>query len=280
MTDPRRLKDEYAGDLQGQLLRSVDADAPRRDAHGRTLVALGFGSAALGIPAATTATAAAKVGASVTMTMVVKWVGIGIGAAVIAAGTVYEAPKLAGRVPSGVTPREQVSTAAPIALDDHKPASPREPIAPAVNDNGNDGNRITAPSPGSPQGDAISNPKRTPRAVPNAAQKDIANPSPASELVESEPPGLSREVAMLDTARQSVSSDPVGTLRVLDDYANQFPHGNLAPEALVLRIEALVRSGQRSAAEKLAREYLARNPGSPHARKIATLLGGSANAAP
>ena len=85
---------------------------------------------------------------------------------------------------------------------------------------------------------------------------------------------------MLDTARQSVSSDPGGTLRVLDDYTNQFPHGNLAPEALVLRIEALVRSGQRSAAEKLAREYLSRNPGSPHARKIATLLGGSANASP
>src|SRR6516165_2470640 len=103
MTDPRRLKDEYAGDLQGQLLRSVDGDAPRRDARGRTLVALGFGSAALGIPAATTATAAAKVAAGVTMTMVVKWVGIGIGAAVIAAGAVYEAPKLVGHEHSAAT---------------------------------------------------------------------------------------------------------------------------------------------------------------------------------
>ena len=109
MTDPRRLKDEYAGDLQGQLLRSVDGDAPRRDARGRTLVALGFGGAALGIPAATTATAATKVGASVTVTMIVKWMGIGVGAAVIAAGTVYEAPKLVGREHSAVTPVEQAT---------------------------------------------------------------------------------------------------------------------------------------------------------------------------
>ncbi len=89
-----------------------------------------------------------------------------------------------------------------------------------------------------------------------------------------EPPGLSQEVAFLDAARQMVGTNPAGTLRALDDYQSQFPHGDLAPEALVLRIEALVRSGQRPAADELAREYLARNPGSPHARKIRALLGG------
>jgi outer membrane protein assembly factor BamD (BamD/ComL family) len=80
-------------------------------------------------------------------------------------------------------------------------------------------------------------------------------------------------VATLDAARQMVSTNPVGALRALDEYQSQFPHGDLAPEALVLRIEALVRSDQRAAADKLARENLARNPGSPHARKIRTLLG-------
>ena len=78
---------------------------------------------------------------------------------------------------------------------------------------------------------------------------------------------------MLDSARQMVGTNPAGTLRALDDYQTQFPHGDLAPEALVLRIEALVRSGQQGAADKLGRDYLARNPGSPHAHKIRTLLG-------
>jgi len=49
--------------------------------------------------------------------------------------------------------------------------------------------------------------------------------------------------------------------------------GDLAPEALVLRIEALARTGERDAAEDLARDYLAKNPSSPHAERIRTLLG-------
>jgi hypothetical protein len=276
MTDPQRLKDEYAGDLQGQLLRSVASDAPRRTAHQRTLVALGFGGAALGIPSATTAAAATKVGAAATFAVIAKWVGIGMATAVVAAGAAYEAPRLMGRGESSVAaPIDQAPGRLPVGEVNRAPApSPLQASESSHAENAlADENPVGIPAAG------VSPPPapRLPRSVPTAARDTNTDPPSPSPRVEApEPPGLSREVAMLDSARQMVSTNPAGTLRALDDYQSQFPHGDLAPEALVLRIEALVRSGQQPRADKLAREYLERNPGSPHARKIRTLLGGPA----
>jgi hypothetical protein len=271
MTDPRRLKEEHAGELQGRLLRSVASDAPRRTAHHRTLVALGFGGAVLGIPAATTAAAATKVSAAVTIAVIAKWVGIGVATAVIAVGAVYEAPRLAGRDRSSVAaPIDQAPAPSPVGVVDRGPASPPTQGGSSVTENAptSDENHPGVPSA---NGSAAPHPPRPLAPVARDTSVDSTSAPPRVDVPE--PPGLSREVAMLDAARQMVSTNPIGTLRALDDYQSQFPHGDLAPEALVLRIEALVRSGQQPAADKLAREYLARNPGSPHARKIRTLLG-------
>jgi len=62
---------------------------------------------------------------------------------------------------------------------------------------------------------------------------------------------------------------------LLDQYVGRFPSGELRPEALVLRIDALVRSERRQAAEALANDYLSRYPRSPHAKRIRTLMGWS-----
>jgi hypothetical protein len=265
MTDPQRLKDEYAGDLHGQLLHSVDADAPRGDARHRTLVALGLGSATLGVPAATTAAAATKVGTSVTVVAVAKWVGVGVGAALLTTGAVQQGSRMLERhqAPAIVAPAEQKAPSTSIA-----PAVPAQTSASPLAD---------APDTAAlPSTAPTVSPSRTVRAAPSTVKDVAADPTPAAQPIDApEPAGLSREVAMLDTARQMVSRDPAGTLQTLDDYEKQFPHGDLAPEALVLRIEALVRSGQRPVAQRLGNDYLARNPGSPHARKIASLIGGS-----
>jgi len=268
MTDPQRLKDEYAGDLQGELLRSVADDAPRRNAHHRTLVALGFGGAALGIPTATTAAAATKVGSVVTFALVAKWLGIGIGAAVVGMGAVYEAPRLMGHgTSSNATPVQQVPVAVPVETVVQSPTPAPVPSSESVLPPTVDNAPLAA--------------RHVPRSV-QAAAKDtkVDSNSPPTPVEAPEPPGLAHEVAMLDTARQMVSTNPAGTLRALDDYQSQFPHGDLAPEALVLRIEALVRSGQQASANKLASDYLARNPGSPHARKIRALLGAAVGDSP
>jgi hypothetical protein len=81
------------------------------------------------------------------------------------------------------------------------------------------------------------------------------------------------ELAILDGARSAVAGgDAPRALSILDDYASRFPRGAMGPEATVLRIEALVVAGDHSAAERAARSFLQRNPQSPYARRIETLL--------
>ena len=47
----------------------------------------------------------------------------------------------------------------------------------------------------------------------------------------------------------------------------------MGPEATVLRVEALVRAGDRSAAARVGNAFLAGNPQSPYATRIRSLLG-------
>jgi outer membrane protein assembly factor BamD (BamD/ComL family) len=84
---------------------------------------------------------------------------------------------------------------------------------------------------------------------------------------------LDQEVAALDAAPQLAARDPVGALKALDEYRRRFPRGDLAPEAAVLRIQALEGAGQHDAAERMARDFLAHDPDSPHAKKIRTMFG-------
>jgi outer membrane protein assembly factor BamD (BamD/ComL family) len=89
---------------------------------------------------------------------------------------------------------------------------------------------------------------------------------------------LAEEVAALDRVRRLAAADPEQALRLLDEYDQRFPGGDLAPEALVLRIEALVRGGERARAETLARSFLSNHPRSPHAKRIRTIVGWSDDA--
>jgi outer membrane protein assembly factor BamD (BamD/ComL family) len=59
-------------------------------------------------------------------------------------------------------------------------------------------------------------------------------------------------------------------LEELDDYFARFPDARLRQEATVLRVEALLASGQREQAEALARPFLAEN--SAYASRLRQLL--------
>jgi hypothetical protein len=85
--------------------------------------------------------------------------------------------------------------------------------------------------------------------------------------------GAADEVATLDQARTVLGhGDPARALSILDEYARRFPRGALAPEAAVLRIEALVAAGDRAAATRAAQSFLRANPSSPYAQRIESLL--------
>jgi hypothetical protein len=87
---------------------------------------------------------------------------------------------------------------------------------------------------------------------------------------------LPAELALLEQARSAVAGgDPARSLSVLDRYAERFPQGSMMPEAMMIRIEALLKAGDRSAATRSAAAFLASDPGSPYAARVRSLLGTS-----
>ena len=82
------------------------------------------------------------------------------------------------------------------------------------------------------------------------------------------------ELASLQQARVAIAEDdPARALSVLDAYVARFPQGSMVQEATVLRIEALVRAGDRPAAQRAADAFLQAHPENPYVDRIRTLLG-------
>ncbi|MEJ7730213.1 MAG: tetratricopeptide repeat protein [Polyangiaceae bacterium] len=88
-------------------------------------------------------------------------------------------------------------------------------------------------------------------------------------------PPLSVEVAALDAARAALASGDVpSALRQLDAFDARTGPKRLAGEATLLRIEALLRAGQRGRAADLARRFVEQNPDSPLADRARALTAG------
>jgi hypothetical protein len=86
---------------------------------------------------------------------------------------------------------------------------------------------------------------------------------------------LREEADVLDAARELLTlGDAAGALARLEAYQRRFAGGALREEALLLRIEALVRAGDRATASAVARHFLQTYPTSVHVRRVAALLGG------
>jgi hypothetical protein len=85
---------------------------------------------------------------------------------------------------------------------------------------------------------------------------------------------LAAELSALDAARTSLSEgDAKGALTELDAYSRAFPRGKLALEAEVLRIGALAKSGQNSAARQRAEAFVKRHPDSVLASRVRGYVG-------
>jgi hypothetical protein len=88
------------------------------------------------------------------------------------------------------------------------------------------------------------------------------------------PPSLGSEVALLERARTALANDdPSQALRTLDEYTRDLRGTALRDEATLLRIDALARSGQKSAAQRLARGFVDHHPDSPLADRARRLTG-------
>jgi hypothetical protein len=280
MSDPVRLLQEGADDFELELLRSAQGDAGSDRLMRRTLGAV----AAAGTLTAASAAGQAAVVAKAGGLSLLKWIGIGALAGV------------------------GVVTTYAVSRPDPAPAEPaRAAVAPVVVARGaavaksTPGETVTAPAPAGNAAD-LDAPAPPPSAPPAAAEPSPASPTPARAIAAAPaaPDGAGRpaatepaapreasptdaraslraEVASLDKARGALGrGDGAGALRELDRHAAEFPRGALGPEATVLRIDALTRTGQRAAAEALAERFLASPAHAAHATRVHSILHGRA----
>jgi len=242
MTDDRLLRDD--GDpLAQELLRAGAEERPSDEARARTLAALGITGVGAGAAAGAAGIAATPRGRA-GLGRLVRWIGLAVTIAV-AVGFGWRA--LRPDAPSVSVPSAESVATAPAAT----------PADQAV---------VASPSVGETV--ALSVPVVAPASAPKRMPALSAAPAASQDT------GLAAEVAALDRARGALASgDAPRALLALDDYKRSFPHGVLGQEAAVVRIEALVRSGNPSAARALADRFLAANPSSPHAPRVRHLVG-------
>ena len=139
---------------------------------------------------------------------------------------------------------------------------------------------VASPAPEPP----VEVPTVTPDSLPTAPavvpSAQIARPrGPASAAPTSQNPkldtssSLEREIALLDSVKTKLGAGAAtDAARALDAYDAEFPQGTLRPEATVLRIRTLLLQGKRPEAQQLADDFLAKHPGSVHAKRIRALL--------
>jgi hypothetical protein len=113
----------------------------------------------------------------------------------------------------------------------------------------------------------------------SARKERLAIPAPPVSFPAASPPParapLAQEISLLgDAERAGRRQDYGSALASLDIYERAYPHGALAAEAQVLRISALLGSGDEAAARERARLFLERYPPSPLAARVRAMLAG------
>ena len=299
---PKPLVDEAGEDLEVTLLNAAREYRPSGDSKTKTMVALGIGTTAM----VGTSKAA---GAGLLTAGVWKLLGItavvgGLGIAGVAAiddapapgeptAALHRAPQAgqADRQPAAAValPAESRETdpapeprAEPEAdLAEPEAASAPEPdVAPAA--------RALVPPP------SVPTPMATPRLVadpsdpaapltkPRTAPKDPTvtdppTPAPTGRFDHAAPPPpkapkLTDEVAELDRAKRALRDGrSAEALAALKRYRKKFSNGVMTAEATVMRIEALLKRGDRERARAVGRQFLAKHPNSVHADKVRSL---------
>jgi hypothetical protein len=287
-SDPERLIAQTEDNLLRSVLRAGRAERPPRAAYERT-------AAAMGLPSATGLAPAARVttGGALHLARLAK----GGALLAIGAGLVFGVRHFVVSAP----PSPVVVAATSLAV-----ASPPPPSLPAVDPaiDPPSPRALPAPLPDSPSGPAATPPSslsspsspasalRAPSSARSAAEPAAPRPepeptarpdsaasvlspasaAPAASVVAR--PSLALEVAALDEARSLLASgNAPGALARLDRYQQEFPQGILQQEALFVRVDALMRAGQRPAALALGEPFLAAHPASPLARRMRSLLG-------
>lgn len=248
MTDPKRWLDDGAPPAVERMLRAGASEQPSDAALERALTAAGVSAvmltatttSAAGTGAAT-ATAAAASGVfskwSVVALVVTSVAGLATGVTIA-----WHAPP---RPAPAFVPRPPATSGAAPSIRPHAVAPANGPAAPATG---------AAPE--------------RPRSARSAGSGD-----PATETAAAPDSVLPEETKCVDRARAAIASgNATAALAALDDYESRFPVRHYAPEALYLRMTALVAQGNTDAARRVAAHLLEAYPKSAQASRAQALL--------
>jgi hypothetical protein len=247
-------------DFPAKLLAAGMRDGPSSSARRAVGAALGLSFAA-GTSATAASAAALGTGtappATIGAGLVAKWCALGFlaGTAVSAAVAVPAAQLRASRSPSAPSASAAIDAAArPPARSTELRADSVDEVPPVA---------IATPAERA---------SLTPSARLGTPTFDVASPSPAAEVQAETTPSLSREVALLERVRERLrAGDTGGALVELDRVEPNIT--SLAMEAKLLRIEALLASGERPRAQELAAELERRYPNGPLGFRLRRLMG-------
>jgi len=259
------------------LLESARVDAPSKSAFARTAASIGVVGAGMvlsgavhGATASGATAVASTAKAGVTSTLVIaKWFLIGA-----VTGSAFSTAAYVAMPPRNTAP---AAVQAPTTITNISPPVPApRPKAPPLPE------PLTDPPPAvqrPPEARAMeSAPSQEPRSVILPALPSTSTIAPPSADQGSL---LRDEVAMIDAARAALESRESSTaLSILNRYDTRVRTHVLDREARLLRIDALVQSGDRASAARLAQDYLNDLPNDPHAARLRAISASARGTAP
>ncbi|HEX7597698.1 MAG TPA: hypothetical protein VF518_05750 [Polyangia bacterium] len=255
--EPRPLLEGAASEIEKALLRAGRADGPRKEAAAQVLAVM-QALPAPGLPGLRPSVESGRGHTgSVETAGLVRWVKIVSVAVAIggAAAVTYQLTRPRGVVPSAM-PAIQETTSSEARAPGKASPEVREDLSTA---------REEEPHLVAGEGNV-----RRRRASSSGRAREATHEAGDNPLDRS----LGNETRALDRAREALDEHrPSEVLRLLDEYQRRFPQGRLRPEAMVLRLAALVQAGKHDAADSLARQLLADEAYQTYAARIRSLLG-------
>lgn len=241
MNEPRRLLEGEGSELERLLLEAGLTEQPRSRGKRQAAIAL---AAATGISAFTKWTWAGadllRLGAAHAGKVVAGTVIVGSTALAVVHGSSTESETPVGQAPAEQTIRTEGKAAESDPVRQELDAVQVEDLPALEEDTADEA-----------------------QAVPT---------SPAGKTASSG--SIADEIKALDAARQTLAGgNPGKTLQQLNEYSRRFRGGRLGQEAMLIRIEALSRSGQHAQAKAMARRFLAANPRSPYTKRLESIVG-------